>query len=194
MKKFSSLCVYCGASQNVDGGYLDTARKLGGLAAQRGLTIVFGGGRVGMMGAVADGALEAGGEVIGIIPKHLEEVEVGHQGVTRLEVVNSMHERKMRMFDLSDAFCSLPGGLGTLDETFEILTWRQLGLHDKPVFAMDINGFWEPLRSLLSHQSGEGFVRPEHKGILQFAKGPEDLLQQLEEQPPISLKGQSERF
>ena len=140
MTGIKSICFYGGASSGLKPVYLETARKAGRMAAERGMTVVFGGGRIGMMGAVADAAMAAGGEVIGIIPQHLQDVEVGHQGVTRLEVVDSMHVRKMRMFELSDAFCSLPGGLGTLDETFEIMTWRQLGLHDKPITALDIGG------------------------------------------------------
>jgi uncharacterized protein (TIGR00730 family) len=194
MTGFSSICLYGGASDAVPGTHLDAARRLGRLCAERGLSVIFGGGRVGMMGAVADGALEVGGEVIGIIPKHLEDVEVGHQGVTRLEVVDSMHVRKMRMFDLSDAFCSLPGGLGTLDETFEIMTWRQLGLHDKPVFALDLEGYWAPLKSLLDHQANTGYVRPQHRDILQFVPDADALMQALDDAKPGALKGDKERF
>jgi len=194
MSGFSSICLYGGASGAVPPSHLETARRLGQLCAERGLMVVFGGGRVGMMGALADGALEAGGEVIGIIPKHLEDVEVGHQGVTRLEVVDSMHVRKMRMFELSDAFCSLPGGLGTLDETFEIMTWRQLGLHDKPVFALDLEGYWAPLRSLLDHQATAGYVRPQHRDILQFVPNPEALMAALEAAEPGEVQGDKERF
>lgn len=194
MTGIKSICFYGGASSGQKPQYMATARAAGRMAAERGMSVVFGGGRVGMMGAVADAALEAGGEVIGIIPQHLQDIEVGHEGVTRLEVVESMHVRKMRMFDLSDAFCSLPGGLGTLDETFEIMTWRQLGLHDKPVIALDINGYWGPLRDLLAHQQQEGFVRPRHAAILNFVESAEELFDLLEELHPGGLKGRKERF
>ena len=194
MTGFSSICIYCGASQAVPPRHLETARLLGRRCAEQGLTVIFGGGRVGMMGAVADGALDAGGEVIGIIPKHLEDVEVGHQGVTRLEVVESMHVRKMRMFELSDAFCSLPGGLGTLDETFEIMTWRQLGLHDKPVFALDLDSYWAPLKALIAHQADVGYVRPQHAAILRFVESPDALFDALSALKPGVLEGEKERF
>ena len=129
--------------------------------AERGITLVFGGGRVGLMGIIADAVLAAGGRVVGIIPNHIEEREVGHPGVSELQVVDSMHERKHRMFQMADGFVVLPGGLGTLDETFEIITWRQLGLHDKPIVIVDNEGYWRPLAALIAHLVDNGFARPE---------------------------------
>ncbi len=161
-----TLCLYCGSSNRADPVFYEAAAEFGREVARRGWRLVFGGGRVGLMGAAAEAALEAGGEVIGIIPGFLHEFEVGHHGVTRLEVVESMHIRKMRMFELSDAFCILPGGLGTLDETFEILTWRQLALHDKPVVLANLKGFWDPLLALIEAQCAANLVRPEHAALL----------------------------
>lgn len=167
MTTLRTLCVYCGSSGKVDTRHLEAASNLGRLAAERGVTIVFGGGRVGSMGRLADGALAAGGRVVGIIPEHLQDWEVGHMGVQDLEVVKSMHSRKARMCALSDAFCILPGGLGTLDETFEIVTWRQLRLHDKPIVIANLDGYWTPLLALIDHQSKAGFIRAENHALFQ---------------------------
>lgn len=194
MTGISALCVYCGSSNHVAPGYLEAARRVGLEAAARGIGIVFGGGRVGMMGAVAEGALEAGGEVIGIIPNHLQEQEVGHDGLTRLEIVDSMHVRKMRMFELSDAFCALPGGLGTLDETFEIVTWKQLGLHDAPVLLVNLDGYWDPLLEMVAHQAEAGFVRPQHRQLFQVVDGIEALFEALAAAEPPSVKVDSRRL
>jgi uncharacterized protein (TIGR00730 family) len=166
MSEMRTLCVYCGASQAVDGVYLEAARELGSLAAERGVRVVFGGGRVGLMGALADGALAAGGEVTGVIPEHLMGPERAHGGVQELLVVESMHSRKARMAELSDAFCILPGGLGTLDETFEIITWKILALHDKPVVIVNLGGYWDPLLALLEHQGAQGFLHGELTSLL----------------------------
>lgn len=179
MPSISALCVYCGASSGVNSRHREAARELGRKAAEHGIDIVFGGGRVGMMGAVADGALEANGRVIGIIPDHLQNQEVGHDRITRLEVVDSMHARKMRMFELSDAFCSLPGGLGTLDETFEIITWKQLGLHDAPIFLINLDGYWDPLLTMLAHQQKLGFVRPRHAALFESVDSIDALFEAL---------------
>lgn len=162
MARLRSLCVYCGSSDRGESRHRDWAAELGRKAAQRGIRIVFGGGRVGLMGILADAALAAGGEVIGVIPGHLQAHEVSHAGVTRLEVVDSMHGRKARMFEQADAFCILPGGLGTLDEAIEIITWKQLGLHDKPIILVNQRGYWAPLLELIAHQVAEGYVRPRH--------------------------------
>jgi uncharacterized protein (TIGR00730 family) len=170
MARISSLCVYCGSSDRGNDRHRDWAGQLGREAAERGIRIVFGGGHVGLMGVVADAALAAGGEAIGVIPEHLQAREVGHGGLTRLEVVASMHERKARMCALADAFCVLPGGLGTLDETFEIVTWKQLRLHDKPIVLLDQAGFWQPLLELVRHQVAEGYVRPEHARLFDVAE------------------------
>ena len=194
MTGISALCDYCGSSNHVAPGYLEAARRVGLEAAARGIGIVFGGGRVGMMGAVAEGALEAGGEVIGIIPNHLQEQEVGHDGLTRLEIVDSMHVRKMRMFELSDAFCALPGGLGTLDETFEIVTWKQLGLHDAPVLLVNLDGYWDPLLEMVAHQAEAGFVRPQHRQLFQVVDGIEALFEALAAAEPPSVKVDSRRL
>ena len=194
MNAISALCVYCGSSNDVSPVYLQQARELGRRAAERKLAIVFGGGRVGMMGALADGALEAGGEVIGIIPEHLQSQEVGHDGVTRLEIVDSMHTRKMRMFELSDAFCALPGGLGTLDETFEIVTWKQLGLHDAPVLLVNIDGYWDPLLALVAQQAEAGFVRERHRRLFETVDSIGALLETLESAPAPSVKADSRRL
>jgi len=145
------LCIYCGSSDRVDEIYKQSAADLGRALAEHQIELVYGGGRVGLMGLCADAALAAGGRVTGIIPRHLHDFEIGHHGLTELHVVESMHERKRMMFDLSDAFAVLPGGLGTLDETFEIITWRQLGLHDKPVVVVDIAGYWRPFQTLFEH-------------------------------------------
>ncbi len=168
MDRLARLCVFCGASNKVDQRHLDAAAAFGRLAATRGLGIVFGGGHVGLMGALAEAALATGGEVIGVIPEHLMVKEVGYVGLTRLEVVDSMHERKARMVELSDAFCVLPGGFGTLDETFEVLTWRQLGLHNKPILIVDVDGFWGPLRSLVDHLTAESYVHGDHRQLITF--------------------------
>lgn len=160
MSVIKSMCVYCGASLGNSTEYLNLARTLGRQLGRRGIRLVYGGGRVGLMGAVADSVLAEGGEVIGVIPKHLQEAEIGHNGLTELKIVDSMHTRKRVMFDLSDVFVVLPGGFGTLDETFEIVTWRQLGLHDKPIVLVDHNGYWDPFLDLIDHLIAEGFAKP----------------------------------
>jgi hypothetical protein len=178
-----ALCVYCGSSNNVAARHLEAAAELGRLAAGRGIGIVFGGGRVGLMGALADGALDAGGRVTGVIPQHLQDQEVGHNGVNEMIVVDSMHARKRRMFEISDAFCALPGGLGTLDETFEIVTWKQLGLHDRPVVLVNVDGFWDPLLALLAHQLEAGYIRPRHAGLYRVVESIESVFDAIEAPP-----------
>jgi uncharacterized protein (TIGR00730 family) len=159
MATLTSVCVYCGSSSEVDATYRQAATQLGTELARAGIQLVYGGGRVGLMGLVADAALAAGGRVIGIIPGHLQAMEVDHAGLTELLVVDGMHERKRLMVERSDAFVALPGGLGTLDETFEVITWKQLRLHDKPIVIADIGGYWAPLLGLMAHIDGQGFVR-----------------------------------
>lgn len=161
-----SLCVYCGSNAGNNPAYATLARTLGARLAQDGITLVYGGGNVGLMGIVADVALQAGGEVIGVIPEQLMQWEVAHKGVTRLEVVDSMHTRKARMFELADGFIALPGGFGTLDEMFEMLTWRQLGLGNKPCAFLDGNGFWDPLMAMLDTMVRERFLHPEQRNDL----------------------------
>ena len=153
------VCVFCGASSGRAAAYAASARAFGAAAAARGLGVVYGGGKVGLMGSVADGALAAGGEVIGVIPQALVERELAHEGLTQLHVVASLHERKAMMAELADAFVALPGGFGTLDELMEQLTWSQLGLHTKPVGLLDVEDYWRPLVAFARHATEEGFVR-----------------------------------
>ncbi len=187
MAELGALCVYCGSSGAVDPRHLEAAAALGREAARRGVRIVFGGGRVGLMGVLADAALAEGGAVTGIIPGHLMAREVGHEALGDLQVVETMHERKMRMCDLSDAFCALPGGFGTLDETFEIVTWRQLGLHDKPVILVNTAGFWDPLVRLIEHQAAAGYVKPAHSGLLQVVESVEAVFDAVAAAPQPQL-------
>ena len=158
-----AVCVYCGSNAGGRPAYAERAAALGTRIAEEGLALVYGGGNVGLMGIVADAALAAGGEVIGVIPDQLVGWEVAHRGVTRLEVVANMHERKARMFDLSDAFIAMPGGFGTLDEMFEMLTWRQLGLGDKPCAFLDVEGFYVPLLTMLDRMVEERFLHADQR-------------------------------
>ena len=161
-----SICVYCGSNAGSKPAYTERAIALGDRIAKEGLRLVYGGGNVGLMGIVADAVLAAGGEVVGVIPEQLVGWEVAHKGVTRLEVVANMHERKKRMFDLSDAFVALPGGFGTLDEMFEMLTWRQLGIGDKPCAFLDVEGFYTPLMGMIDRMVEERFLHPEQRNDL----------------------------
>nr|WP_298122053.1 TIGR00730 family Rossman fold protein [uncultured Pseudoxanthomonas sp.] len=161
-----SLCVYCGSNAGNKPVYTERAIALGDRIAKEGMQLVYGGGNVGLMGIVADAVLAAGGEVIGVIPEQLVGWEVAHKGVTRLEVVANMHERKKRMFDLSDGFVALPGGFGTLDEMFEMLTWRQLGIGDKPCAFLDVEGFYTPLMGMIDRMVEERFLHPEQRNDL----------------------------
>ena len=158
-----SVCVYCGSNAGSRPVYAARAAELGARLARDGLAVVYGGGNVGLMGIVADAALDAGGEVVGVIPEQLVGWEVAHRGVTRLEVVANMHERKARMFDLSDAFIALPGGFGTMDEMFEMLTWRQLGLGDKPCAFLDVDGFYAPLVAMMDRMVAERFLHADQR-------------------------------
>ena len=158
-----SICVYCGSNSGSKSVYAQRAAELGARIASEGLQLVYGGGNVGLMGIVADAVLANGGEVIGVIPEQLVQWEVAHKGVTRLEVVANMHERKARMFDLADAFVALPGGFGTLDEMFEMLTWRQLGLGKKPCAFLDVDGFYAPLIGMIDRMVEERFLHAEQR-------------------------------
>lgn len=162
----NSLCLYCGSSPGKNPSHVQAAADLGRFLAEKRIRLVYGGGRVGLMGAAADACMKAGGEVLGIIPDFLLRYEVGHTEITELQVVHSMHERKMRMAENADAFCILPGGLGTLEELFEVLTWRQLGLHDKPIIVLDVAGYWQRLIDLIEWQAEEGFLRREQLQLL----------------------------
>jgi len=180
MAELQTICVFCGSSPGARPEYAAAAKALGRTIAERGLTLVYGAGNVGLMGALADAALAAGGTVVGIIPEHLVQWEVAHQGLTRLEIVHSMHERKARMADLSDAFIALPGGLGTFEELFEILTWAQLGLHRKPFGLLNTAGYYDSLLALLDSGVQERFLRPEHRAMIQEeANDPSHLLDRL---------------
>ena len=179
-----SICVFCGASTGANPVYREAAIALGQMLAAKGIRLVYGGGAVGLMGVVADAAIGAGGEVIGIIPQSLKNAEIGHQGLTRLEVVDGMHARKARMAELSDAFIALPGGLGTLEELFEVWTWAQLGYHRKPLGLLDVNQFYSKLSHFLDHLVEEGFVRAPQRGMLQRSESPQVLLQLLTDWKP----------
>jgi uncharacterized protein (TIGR00730 family) len=162
----SSVCVFCGSNGGADPAYLETAAAVGRGLAERGLRLVYGGGKVGMMGAVADGALDAGGEVVGVIPQQIFDLEIGHEGLADLRVVGSMHDRKALMADLADAFVAMPGGIGTLEELFEVFTWAQLGLHRKPLGLLDVAGYYAPLETMLDHAVEQRFLRPETRAML----------------------------
>lgn len=179
-----SICVYCGSNSGNKPAYTERAIALGNRLAKEGLTLVYGGGNVGLMGLVADAALEAGGEVVGVIPGQLVEWEVAHQGLTRLEVVSNMHERKARMFDLSDGFVALPGGFGTLDEMFEMLTWRQLGLGNKPCAFFDVDGFYQPLIDMLDRMVAERFLHEDQRRDLWHGEDIDNLLAWMREYEP----------
>jgi uncharacterized protein (TIGR00730 family) len=179
MRSFRRLCVFCGSSPGARPEYREAAQQMGRLLAERKIGLVYGGGNVGLMGAVADAAIAAGGEVIGVIPGHLEARELAHHGLTELRVVSSMHERKALMAELSDAFIALPGGLGTLDELFEMLTWTQLGIHRKPCALLDVNGYFEQLGVFLDHAVSQRFIKAEHRSMLIAGTDPEALLEQM---------------
>jgi len=178
------ICVFCGSSPGVRPEYAAAARSLGCILAQRKIGLVFGGGKVGMMGHLARAALDAGGEVIGVIPRELVEKKVAFTGLSDLRVVTTMHERKMRMAELSDGFMALPGGLGTLEETFEILTWGQLGLHGKPCGLLDVAGYFSPLLAFLDRVVVEGFLDAAHRAAIMSAEDPQELLHKFETYHP----------
>ena len=179
-----SLCVFCGSSPGRSPSYAAAVAQLGATLAARGTRVVYGGARVGTMGMLAEATLSAGGEVVGVIPQHLMDYEVGHDGLTELHVVGSMHERKALMADLADGFVALPGGMGTLEELAEILTWAQLGLHRKPVGALDVDGYWQPLLTFLDHARDEEFLRPSHRELLIARPTVDELLAALDTHAP----------
>jgi uncharacterized protein (TIGR00730 family) len=189
----SSICVFCGSNVGGKAAYADAAREIGSLLARRGLRLVYGGGNVGLMGELADAAMGAGGTVVGVVPDHLERKEVAHRGVTELRVVDSMHTRKALFEELSDGFIALPGGLGTYEELFEILTWGQLGLHTKPIGLLDVEGFYAPLRAFLEHAIEEGFVREEHYSMLLIDTAAENLLERMADWAPPTVEKWLER-
>ena len=171
-----AVCVFCGSSTPPDERYRDAAQVLGALVAKQGLDLVYGGGRVGLMGELADACLAEGGRVIGVLPVGLFSREVGHTGITELHEVASMHERKQLMYDLSDAFVALPGGLGTLEELAEVATWSQLGLHRKPIALLDVDGFWDPLVDQLDRMVSVGLLKPANRDLIQRTQSAEEAL------------------
>lgn len=187
-----NICVYCGASSRVSDLYKQAAIRLGEILGSNGRRLVYGGGAVGLMGLVAGATLDAGGEAIGIIPHHIESREIGNTRLTELHIVDSMHERKQMMVDRSDAFVIMPGGLGTLDEFFEIMTWRQLGLHDKPIVVVNVGGYWTQLLHLIDVMIKEGFVRASDRDGLMVVENVEDVLAALTSAPDESFGAQTE--
>ena len=184
MTDLRALCVYCAASNKVAPRHLEAARDLGRLAARRSIRIVFGAGSVGLMGALAEGVLSEDGEITGIIPEHIEQWELGHKGISEYLVVPSMHERKKLMFERADAFCVLPGGLGTLDETLEMITWRQLQMHDKPIVLVNNAGYWDPLLRLIDHIIAEGFLHQAPEKLFQVVSQVEEVFDAIAAAPP----------
>ena len=172
-----SICVFCGSSDKTPAYYLDAATEMGATLARRGVRIIYGAGGTGLMGAVANGALAAGGEVVGVIPELFNTPQLVHKELTTLEVVETMHQRKARMAELADGFIALPGGFGTLEELFEIITWAQIGLHRKPIGLLNTKGYYGPLVALVEHAQTHGFIYAEHRELFTFADQPAALLQ-----------------
>jgi len=194
MTLIKSICVYCGSARGRSPRYVAAAKELGEAMAERGIRLVYGGARIGMMGEVADAVMKGGGEVIGVIPEHLQTTEVGHSGITELKVVESMHVRKKLMFDLSDGFAVLPGGYGTLDELFEIITWRMLKLHDKPVVVLNIDGYWDAFQKLIDQLIDEGFARPDSRQYFSVVNSVGRMFDLLEQPGDIQFKDHPERI
>ncbi len=183
MSVLKSVCVYCGASSKVRESYKEAAIELGRQFAHQGTKLVYGGGDVGIMGIVANSVMQNNGEVTGIIPHFLDKLEVGHTGLTELILTENMHERKNMMAEMSEAFVVLPGGLGTLEEFFEVATWKQLGLHDKPIVIFNVDGYWDHLIQLIDHQIEENFAKPANKDLFSVATNVEEVIQQLNNAP-----------
>lgn len=174
-----TICVYCGSSDKMDASYLAAAAEMGAAIARRGLRLVYGAGSTGLMGALADGALAAGGEVVGMIPEMFATPQLMHNGLTSLEITPNMHTRKARLIEVADGFIALPGGYGTFEELFEVLTWAQIGLHRKPVGLLDVNGYFAPLLAMVAHALAEGFLYDEHYALLTHSPEPDALLDAL---------------
>jgi len=181
-----SIAVYCGASPGANARYADAARDLARVLVDHNIALVYGGGKVGLMGVIADEVLRLGGEATGVIPKALVEREVGHAGLTRLFVVKDMHERKAMMSDLAEGFIAMPGGMGTLEELFEMVTWAQLGIHAKPIGLFNVDGFYDGLARFVDHMVEQGFVRPAHAALLNLDASPEALVQRLRQAIPAA--------
>jgi uncharacterized protein (TIGR00730 family) len=184
MTKIHSLAVFCGSRVGVDPVYAAAGRTLGAGLARMGVRLVYGGGRIGIMGVVADAVLTGGGTVLGVIPRFLTEMEVAHAGATEMVVTESMHVRKARLYEEADAFLVMPGGLGTFDETFEVITWKQLGLHDKPILIANIDGWAVPLLGLIEHAIERGFAAPKSRTFYEVARSAEAVLDRLETLEP----------
>lgn len=182
------ICVFCGSSAGSEPAYRTCAEQLGAELTRRNIGLVYGGGNVGLMGAIADAVLKAGGEAIGVIPEHLITREIGHKRLTKLHIVHSMHERKALMSDLSDAFIALPGGFGTLEEFFEVLTWSQLGLHAKPCGLANVLGYYTPLLRMLDHAVDERFLKPQNRALVLARDTPSELLEALEGWRPVHVE------
>ncbi|MCW3121701.1 MAG: family protein YvdD [Flavipsychrobacter sp.] len=182
-----SIVVFCGSSEGYDESYREAAYNLGAMLASRGVRVVFGGGRIGLMGALADGALEHGGEVVGVIPYFLQTKEIAHPGLTQLITVDTMHERKLKMQELSDGVITLPGGWGTMEEMFEVLTWGQLGLHVKPVGLLNVNGYYDALKALSDNMVQEGFLSECINASLLMSQSMEELIEQMEAYTPPDI-------
>jgi uncharacterized protein (TIGR00730 family) len=187
MSELKRICVFCGSSTGTRPEYKAAAREMGGLLAGRRIGLVFGGGNRGLMGELADAALQGGGEVIGVIPRQLEELELAHQGLTELRVVESMHDRKALMADLSDAFIGLPGGLGTMEEFFEVSTWSQLGIHSKPLGLLNACGYFNLVRHFFYHAVTEGFLQEAHVSQILIRSKPDELLTALHTYQPATV-------
>jgi uncharacterized protein (TIGR00730 family) len=187
------ICIFCGSHSGNNELYGNAAREMGTTLAQRGIDVVYGGGRVGLMGALADAALKSGGAVIGVMPQSLVEREIQHTGLTQLHVVASMHERKTKMADLSDGFIALPGGAGTLEEIFEQWTWAQLGIHQKPCGFLNTNSYYDPLRLMIEKMASEAFLRPEHASMLFFETDPATLIDAFRNYSPPPTKWQASK-
>jgi uncharacterized protein (TIGR00730 family) len=171
-----SICVYCGSADEIHPDFRLAGRQMGRTLAENGILLIYGGGKTGIMGAVADGALEAGGKVIGVIVESMNTPALAHMGLTRLEVTPTIHERKARMYELAEGYIALPGGFGTFDELFETITWGQIGMHEKPIGLLNVRNYFEPLMAMVMHAEKEGFVFPEHRKMLCMANAPQELL------------------
>lgn len=186
MGRIGSVCVFCGSKTGNDPDWARAADRLGQLLAEAGIRLVYGGGRIGLMGVVAQAAMRSGGKVSGVIPDFLMKLEVADTGITDLVVVDSMHERKRRMFELADGFVILPGGLGTLDETFEIVTWKQLRHHSKPIVVLNLNGYWSPFADLVRAIVAGGFAHPAVADLFSLVEEPEDVIPALRAAPAVN--------
>lgn len=194
IKPLTSVCIYCGSSGRVDASFKESAQAMGRSLAQAGITLVYGGGHVGLMGLCANAALEAGGSVVGVIPEHLHRIEVAHQGLTELHIVPNMHVRKMLMFERSDAFVAMPGGIGTLDELCEIITWRQLGMHDKPILIVNQDGYWDPFLALVDHVIDKAFANASVRALYSVVPDVASVLPALRDAPQPARPPQMERL